>query len=100
MTVKSFDETKDKRDRLQNIETPVLILRGQCDNQSWGFTEEYLKLLPNSSLEIIDNSGHDLINGNRERYYTLVNEFLNNPVGIHLNQFEKIYSHNSTNVLE
>lgn len=76
MTAKSFDQVKNKKDQLKKLETPILILRGQCDNQSWGFTEEYLELFTNAHLEIIEGSGHDLINSTQEEYYTLVSAFL------------------------
>lgn len=75
MTVKSFKEVEDKRKKLKELKTPILIMRGQCDNQKWGFTKEYLDLFDNSKLEMIENVGHDLINGNREKYYELVSAF-------------------------
>jgi proline iminopeptidase len=79
MTVKSFNEVEDKRERLGNIHIPVLILRGQCDNQKWGYAKEYLDLLPNSQLVIIENVGHDLIKGNKDKYYDLVSDFIIMP---------------------
>ncbi len=79
MTVKSFASVEDHRDRLQKAAMPVLILRGQCDNQKWGYTREYLDLLPNSKLVIIEGAGHDLVNGNPERYFELVEGFIAAP---------------------
>lgn len=79
MTVKSFDDVEDKREKLAEANMPVLILRGQCDNQKWGYTQEYLNLLSNSRLVIIENTGHDLIAGNKEKYFELVNNFLHMP---------------------
>ncbi|KAA3641265.1 MAG: alpha/beta hydrolase [Bacteroidetes bacterium] len=76
MTVKSFYEVEDKRDRLGKINTPVLIIRGQCDNQKWGYAKEYLDLLPNTKLEIIENTGHNLVDGNGEMYLELIGEFI------------------------
>jgi proline iminopeptidase len=81
MTVKSFNKVKDKRERLKNIQIPVLILRGQCDNQKWGFAKEYLDLLPNSQIVIIENVGHDLVSGNKDIYYKLVSNFIIMPAG-------------------
>ncbi|MCB0821880.1 MAG: alpha/beta fold hydrolase [Bacteroidales bacterium] len=85
MTVKSFNEVPDKRDMLKEIDIPVLILKGQCDNQPWGYTREYLDLLPNAKLRIIENSGHDLVNGNRAEYVKLVGEFI---LDVNLKQVE------------
>ena len=81
MTVKSFNEVEDKRARLRNIQIPVLILRGQCDNQKWGFAKEYLDLLPNSHLVVVENAGHDLVNGNKDKYFKLVSNFITMPAG-------------------
>lgn len=82
MTVKSFAEVEDKREVLRTIHIPVLILRGQCDNQKWGYTKEYLDLLPNSRLVIIENSGHSLVSGNKDKYYSLIKDFITMPAGI------------------
>lgn len=79
MTAKSFSEVEDKREKLSEIQVPILILRGQCDNQKWGFAKEYLDLLPNSHLEVIANTGHNLAGGNRGKYYELINEFIMSP---------------------
>lgn len=76
MTVKSFYEVEDKRDLLEKINIPVLIIRGQCDNQKWGYAKEYLDLLPNAQLEIVKNTGHNLVEGNRERYLELIRGFI------------------------
>ena len=45
MTLKSLNEVDDPRPQLNKITLPLLILKGQCDNQSWGFTQEYLQYL-------------------------------------------------------
>lgn len=76
-TIKSFRLVEDQREKLKVLNTPILIIRGQCDNQKWGFTKEYLDLFANSELRIMEDVGHDLIGGNREKYYELVSGFLN-----------------------
>jgi len=76
MTVKSFNEIENRREILKTINTPILILRGQCDNQKWGFTKEYLDLFSNSKLEIIENAGHDLIGGDIELHNEMIEAFL------------------------
>lgn len=75
-TVKSFDEVENKRDRLREMEVPALIIRGQCDNQKWGYAREYLDLLQNSKLVILDGVGHDLIHGNKDEYFNVVYDFI------------------------
>jgi len=76
MTVKSLNRVKDKRDRLKELDTPVLILRGQCDNQKWGYTKESLELFVNSNLKIIEEVGHNIINKKGEEYFKLISDFL------------------------
>lgn len=84
MTVKSFDAVEDKRAKLAKVQIPVLILRGQCDNQAWGYTQENLDLLPKARLAIIEQSGHDLIGGNEGLYQERIHDFLGTHLGIEL----------------
>lgn len=76
MTVMSFGAVKDKRDKIKGSSTPLLILKGQCDNQSWGYTQEYLDLFSNSELHIIENSGHKIEDKDKEEYLKIIEEFL------------------------
>ncbi len=76
MTVQSFNEVEEGREVLSKSSLPVLVLRGQCDNQKWGFTQEYIHQFPHSQLRIIENAGHDLIAGNREQYIQWMEDFL------------------------
>lgn len=78
MTINSFSKVKDQRNKLRKMTTPILIIRGQCDNQKWGFTKEYLDLFSNAKLEIIKDTGHDLIGGDKEKYFQLIENFLSN----------------------
>jgi proline iminopeptidase len=78
MTVKSFRRVEDRRDRLRELETPVLILRGQCDNQPWGYAKEYLDLLSNAQLQIIAGVGHNIIKKKKGAYYDMIHDFLVN----------------------
>ena len=76
MTFNSIQNVEDKRSEVKKIETPVLILRGQCDNQKWGFTKEYLDVFINSELKIIEGAGHNIINSKQEEYYQLIYDYL------------------------
>lgn len=60
MTVKSFSDVEDAREKLKSLQVPLLIMRGQCDNQPWGFTSEYLELFPDHHLVVIENAGHGI----------------------------------------
>jgi proline iminopeptidase len=60
MTLYSFATTPDSRSALKKVNIPVLILRGQYDNQKWGYVTEYLDLMPQSRLIIIPDAGHSI----------------------------------------
>lgn len=77
MTVKSFSEIKDPRPRLKNCKVPILIIKGQCDNQPWGFVNEYLELFPYHRLEIIPGAGHSVSVEQPELYLETIRAFLN-----------------------
>lgn len=58
MTFQNLQKSKDPRPLLKGLDTPVLIIKAQYDNQKWGFTQEYLTLFKNSQLKVIPNAGH------------------------------------------
>lgn len=58
MTVQAFGDTQDPRPKLRGATLPVLIMKGQCDNQAWGAVAEYMQLFANHQLKIIPDAGH------------------------------------------
>ena len=76
MTMKSLQSIPDKRAALEELDMPVLLIRGQCDNQNWGFIQEYLQLLPDIRLEMVENSGHSIVHARPDRYLELVSAFM------------------------
>jgi len=76
MTLKSLQSIRDSRAALKELDSPVLLIRGQCDNQNWGFIQEYLQLLPNVKFEIIPNSGHAVIHAQPDMYLVVLQSFL------------------------
>ncbi|MDP1844369.1 MAG: alpha/beta hydrolase [Sediminibacterium sp.] len=58
MTFKSLDLVQDPRPKLKNSNIPILVMKGQCDNQKWGFTNEYLELFSNHQFTFIPDAGH------------------------------------------
>ncbi len=77
MTVKSFSEVKDPRPKLKDCKVPILLMKGQCDNQPWGFVYEYLELFPNHQLKIIPDAGHSISVEQPEHYLKTIRDFLN-----------------------
>lgn len=76
MTYKSLNDAKDPREKMRKLQIPVLIMKGQCDNQEWGFAKEYLELFPNASLTIIPNAGHKIEVEQPKSYYREIKTFL------------------------
>lgn len=76
MTANSFQSVPDTRPALRNRETPLLILKGQCDNQAWGFTQEYLDIFPQAQLEIIEGVGHNIASRKPDVFQELILTFL------------------------
>lgn len=77
MTVQSFSQVQDPRPKIKNSKIPVLIMKGQCDNQKWGYTNEYLELFSNHQLAVIPNAGHAISVEQPELYLKTIREFLN-----------------------
>jgi proline iminopeptidase len=78
MTMQSLSEIKDPRAKLKNCKIPILIMKGQCDNQPWGFVSEYLELFPNHQLKIIPNAGHSISVEQPKLYLRHIRDFLAN----------------------
>lgn len=76
MTVNDLDKVEDKKQELKKLQTPILIVKGQCDNQKWGYTEEYLNLFANIKLKIIEGVGHDILNDENNQALTFISEFV------------------------
>ena len=75
-TVQSFQDIPDPRTKLKAVRCPVLVMKGQCDNQKWGFTNEYLDVFPNTYMIIIPNAGHAIAFEQPELYFQTILDFL------------------------
>ena len=51
-------------------------MKGQCDNQPWGFTEEYLTLFPNAEFRFVKNAGHSIATEQPKQYIESIKAFL------------------------
>ncbi|MEL7533263.1 MAG: alpha/beta hydrolase [Bacteroidota bacterium] len=76
MTVRSFYQVQNKRDRLRGNPLPLLLLKAQCDNQKWGYTQEYLELFPQAALHIISSAGHQMEASRQADYMEIIGAFL------------------------
>ncbi len=76
MTVASFASTPDIRTKLSECKFPVLIMKGQCDNQNWGYTSEYLEVFKDHHLIIIPDAGHSISIEQPKAYLNTIRNFL------------------------
>jgi len=76
MTYLDLTKIKDPRNKFKNLDTKVLVLKGQCDNQKWGFTNEYLQLFKNSKLIVIPAAGHFIYVEQPALYIKTIQDFL------------------------
>jgi proline iminopeptidase len=76
MTFKSLDLVQDPRPKLKNSNIPILVIKGQCDNQKWGFTNEYLELFRNHQFAFIPDAGHFISVEQPESYLKAIKRFL------------------------
>lgn len=76
MTLKSLEKISDPRPALKNSPVPVYIMKGQCDNQKWGYTAEYLELFSNNKLKIIPGAGHNIFIEQPAEYLETIRAFL------------------------
>jgi proline iminopeptidase len=76
MTFKNLGQLQDPRPKIKNSNIPILVMKGQCDNQKWGFTNEYLELFTNHSFSVIPNAGHFILVEQPEIYLKRIEEFL------------------------
>lgn len=76
MTIHSLPNLKDIRPKLNGLNTPILLMRGQCDNQPWGFLMEYSTLFPNHELKVVPGAGHSIAVEQPELYLQSISAFL------------------------
>jgi proline iminopeptidase len=78
LTGQSFSGTPDPRPKLKNSAIPILVMKGQYDNQKWGFTHEYLDLFPRHRLVVFPDAGHCIACEQLQAYQATVREYLGN----------------------
>ena len=76
MTIKSIESLTDPRPKLRLAPYPVLVMKGQCDNQKWGYTHEYLHVFPHHQLVVIPDAGHSIPLEQPDLYIQIIRNFL------------------------
>ncbi|MGF1470612.1 MAG: alpha/beta hydrolase [Rubrobacteraceae bacterium] len=76
LTVASINRVEDPRPALEDVETPVLVLRGECDRLRGAVTREYRDVFPNATLLVIEGASHSIGDSRPVLYADLVHSFL------------------------
>lgn len=76
ITFTSLAKVADPRPALEKSNIPVLIMKGQCDNQPWGITNEYLTLFSNHQFTFIPGAGHFITVEQPVLYLNAIKDFL------------------------
>lgn len=64
------------RDKIKGVQSPILVLKGQCDFISYAAGYEYVDLYPNSQFILIENAGHEIWYEQKEEYVKRIIEFI------------------------
>lgn len=72
----SLGKVQDPRPKLMTANTPVLIMKAQCDNQQWGYTTEYFDVFRNHEFAFIKNAGHNIFIEQPDEYIRTIKRFL------------------------
>ena len=76
MTFQNIASVKNPRPALKGLPIPILVLKGQYDNQKWGAASEYLELFPNHKLVIVNKTGHSIATERPDIYLNEIISFL------------------------
>ncbi|MEM8508623.1 MAG: alpha/beta hydrolase [Bacteroidota bacterium] len=69
-------EVPDVRPTLRRLETPALILHGQCEFQPFSAIYEYVDLFQNSEYRFIEDAGHEIWWEQKEQYVQRIANFI------------------------
>ena len=75
-TNNDHDNLPDIRNEVRKVQSPVLVIQGQCDYIPFSNAYEYVDLYPNSEYCFIENAGHEIWWEKREKYLNKILEFI------------------------
>lgn len=76
MTGRDLNVSADPKPMLSQLDTPVLILRGECEYMRRAVAEQYDRVFSNSTLEDIEGAGHMIYWEQPEVFLARVTAFL------------------------
>lgn len=72
----SSDDYPEIRGKIEKVNTPVLVMQGQCEYHSFASAYEYVDLYPNSKYVFIENAGHEIWWEQQEEYLKEIIKFV------------------------
>jgi len=66
----------DVREKIRQLEIPIIVIQGQCDYIPFSSAYEYVALYKNSSYKFIENAGHEIWWEQKEKYLDEIKQFL------------------------
>jgi proline iminopeptidase len=69
-------QSMDPHAALSQLNTPALIVKGQCDYLSWASAVDYRDTLPNASMVYLPGAGHQLYAERPDTFFAAVAAFL------------------------
>lgn len=75
-TMQSLETQPDPRPKLAHSQIPLFLMRGQCDNQKWGYLTDYFELFERHRLVVIPGAGHSISIEQPCLYLKALREFL------------------------
>jgi len=70
------DDVPEIRNKLKEVQAPVLVLQGQCEYHSYASAFEYKDLYPNGSYKFIKGAGHEIWWEEKEAFINAIVQFL------------------------
>jgi len=64
------------RNVIKSVQTPIMVMQGQCEYHSYGSAYEYVDLYPNSKYTFVENAGHEIWWEQESKYIEEIISFL------------------------
>lgn len=70
------DDYPEIRQEIKDVNSPIMVLQGQCEYHSFASGYEYVDLYPNSKYVFVENAGHEIWWEQKEKYLEEIITFL------------------------
>jgi proline iminopeptidase len=74
----NYSEVKDVRDKIRQLDIPILVIQGQCDFMPFAAAYEYVDLYKDGTFVFIENAGHIIWWEQPTKFLEVITGFLAN----------------------